>query len=62
MCVIGGRGGGVEWVWWVKRGGDGVYKENLVYGWMERGSELAKENKEEIFTRAKWCRVIQVVW
>ena len=51
--MIGGRGGGVEWVWWVKRGGDGVYKENLVYGWMERGSELAKENKEEIFTRAK---------
>ena len=29
---------------------------------MERGSELAEENKEELFTRAKWCRVIQVVW
>ena len=32
VCVIGGRGGGMEWVWLVERGGDGVYKGGGVYG------------------------------
>ena len=44
--MIGGRGGGVEWVWLVERGGDGVYKGGGVYGWMEGRSELAEKKRE----------------
>ena len=44
-------------------GGDGGYEGGGIYGWMEEGVNCdgRKEEEEGIFTRAKWCRVIQVM-